>query len=283
MVLFSCWLLGLTPVRLMCESVVMVWLISGESPFSSKACSPGKLGSLLNKTGCFLVGLPVEPPRSSLLLSPFGGVASAFNPSLKPKVSPSFMLLSELCKCLNFGMHSSIRAGGAFLWGTVRRPQNNTSNLLAKVVEDTFSTGATAAGVVEREAAPVSDELLPALGILLERAGTSTWRAELFPTCLNTLMISATCRISQKGGKCCNNGKKTLKMQLKYVLIKRLWVGFSVHYFLSVPGASVKGTRTISGTLDCGVDVTGSEHAEPSLTRKASLTKNVAMSERFFF
>lgn len=231
MVLFSCWLLGLTPVRLMCESVAMVWLISGASPFSSNACRHGKLGSLLNKTGCFMVGLPVEPPRSSLLFSPFDGTASVFIPSLTPNVSPSLMLLSELCKCLNFRMHSSIRAGGAFLWGTVRRPQNNTSNLLAKVVEDAISTGAT----LEREAAPVADELLPALGILLERTGTSSLRAELFPACLNTLMISGTCRISKKRGKCCKNPEnsqnankvlsdwKVLSGVLRSLLFKYIW------------------------------------------------------------
>lgn len=207
MVLFSCWPLGLTPVRLMCESVVMVWLISGESPFSSKACRYGKLGSLLSETGCFVVGLPVEPSRSSLFLSPLDGTANVFNPSLNPKASPSLMLLSEICKWLNFRMHSSIRAGGAFLWGTVKRPQNNTSNLLTKVVEGTISAGAMAAGVVEREAAPVSDELLPPLGLLPERTETSSLRAELFPACLNTLMISGTCKMSKRA-KCCDNWKK---------------------------------------------------------------------------
>lgn len=202
MVLFSCWLLGLTPLRLMCESVVMVWLISGESPFSSKACRHGKLGSLLNKTGCFVVGLPVGPSRWSLLLGPLDGTAKVFNPSLKPKVSPSLMLLSELCKRPNFRMHSSIRAGGAFLWGTVTRPRNNTSNLLAKAVEDAISAGAMVAGGAGREAAAVPDELLPLLGILLERRETSSLRAELFPACLNTLMISGTCKISTQTGKC---------------------------------------------------------------------------------
>lgn len=112
MVLFSCWLLGL-----MSESVVMVWLISGDRPFSSRACRQGKLASLLNRTGGLVVvgGLPAEAARSSRLFSPFDGTASVFKPSLKANVSPSLMLLSELCQWPSFRMHSSIRAGGAFL------------------------------------------------------------------------------------------------------------------------------------------------------------------------
>lgn len=205
MLLFSCWLVGWTPVRWRCDSLVMAWQISGESPFSSKACRHGKLGGLLNKTGCFpVVGLPVEPPWTSLLLSPLAGTTNVFSPSLKPKVSLSLTLSPEFCNWLNFTMHSSIRAGGAFLCGTVTRPQNSTSNLLAKFVENTRSADATVVGVVEREEPPVSEELLPLVGNLL----TLSLRAELFPAFLNTLMISGTCGISKNRGKRWNHWRK---------------------------------------------------------------------------
>lgn len=110
-----------------------------------------------------MVGLPAGAACSSRLFSPFDGTANAFKPSLEPKVSPSLMLLSELCQWPNFRMHSSIRAGGAFLWGTLTRPQNNTSNLLAKVADERMLAGVTAAGAVGREAAPGSGQLLPLL------------------------------------------------------------------------------------------------------------------------
>lgn len=63
---------------------------------------------------------------------------------------------------LNFSMHSSIRAGGAFLWATVTRPQKSTSNFLANVSSNS------------------------------DGQWSSSWRA-IFPACRMELMISGTC------------------------------------------------------------------------------------------
>lgn len=275
MVLFSCWLLGLTPVSLLSESVVMVWLISGDRPFSSRACRHGKLGSLLNRTGGLVVGLPAEAAWSSLLFSPFDGTANVFKPSLKPKVSPSLMLLSELCQWPNFRMHSSIRAGGAFLWGTLTRPQNNTSNLLAKVVDERILAGVTVAGAVDREAVPGSEQLLPLLG----GTETSSLRSELFPACRSTLMISGTWKREENVGI-------TRKILMNYFL--RLKGRFSAHYSRRTAFASMKGTGTISGTLsspDCGVFSTGSEHSELFFTLSLVhlISKECCCVRTFFF
>lgn len=70
---------------------------------------------------------------------------------------------------LNFSMHSSMSAGGAFLWATVTRPQNSTSNFLAK-------------------GSSTSERLF----------WNSSWRA-IFPACRIELIISGTYR---RGKKC---------------------------------------------------------------------------------
>lgn len=112
MVLFSSRLVGWIPADLFCASVVLFLEISGESPFSSRACQEGKLGSRLNRTGRFpMLGLP-----AALLPSPFDWKDNAlFNPSTNPLLLPPLSVSSEPCNWLNFSMHSSIRAGGAFL------------------------------------------------------------------------------------------------------------------------------------------------------------------------
>lgn len=89
-------------------------------------------------------------------------------------------------------MHSSISAGGAFLWATLTRPQNNTSNFLAKAVGDKEPEGAMVVVVVEKEEKHVSGGSGPPLAALLEGMLKSSFRAELFPACLNVLMISGT-------------------------------------------------------------------------------------------
>lgn len=64
--------------------------------------------------------------------------------------------------CLNFSMHSSMSAGGAFLWATVTRPQKSTSNFLANVSSNS------------------------------DGQRSSSWRA-IFPAWRMELMISGTC------------------------------------------------------------------------------------------
>lgn len=91
-----------------------------------------------------------ENPPSGLVVSEFWD----------PKSNSAFLLQLTW---LNFSMHSSIRAGGAFLWATVTRPQKSTSNFLAK--ESSNSDG----------------------------QWSSSWRA-IFPACRMELMISGTCR-----------------------------------------------------------------------------------------
>lgn len=80
----------------------------------------------------------------------------------------------------NFSIHSSIKAGGAFLWATTTLPQNNTSNFLAKAV------AASAVVVVEQDAF-----VWPLLG---RDVGASSCREELLPACRRVLMISGTWR-----------------------------------------------------------------------------------------
>lgn len=193
MVLFSCRLVGCTPLDCVCASVALVCEISGESPFSSRACRHGKLGSLLNRTGRFpVIGLPAEPLSTAPPLSPLDGkVDTLLSPPASPPLFPPVLPIPELCNWLNFSMHSSIRAGGAFLWATLTRPQNNTSNFLAKAVGDTTTEGAMVVVAVDREE-HVSEGSLPPLEVLLERMVMSSLRAEVFPACLNVLMISGT-------------------------------------------------------------------------------------------
>lgn len=212
MVLFSCRLVGCTPVDCVCASVVLVWEISGESPFSSRACRYGKLGSLLNRTGRFpVVGLSAEPLPTAPTPSPLDGKGNALlSPPTNPPLLSPLSLVPELCNWLNFSMHSSIRAGGAFLWATLTRPQNNTSNLLAKAVGDTATENAMVVDVVEREEKHFSGGSLPPMEVLLERMVMSSLRAELFPACLNVLMISGTWRVSKQEKITCNHCNKTL-------------------------------------------------------------------------
>lgn len=204
MVLFSCRLVGCT-VEWGWASVVFVWEISGESPFSSSACRQGKLGSLLNRTGRFpVVGLPVAPLPTAPLASPFDGkVKTLLNPPINAPLLPPLSPVSDPCNWLNFSIHSSIRAGGAFLWATLTRPQNSTSNFLEKVVGDT-TQGAAVVVVVEREDTHVSEYSLPPLEVLLERIVMSSLRAELLPACLNVLMISGTWGESKGELRTCN-------------------------------------------------------------------------------
>lgn len=77
---------------------------------------------------------------------------------------------------LNFSMHSSISAGGAFFRATTARPQNSTSNFLAKAVADSG----------------VSRPPLSWRGSRGWLVGVSSWRAELLLACLRVLMISGT-------------------------------------------------------------------------------------------
>lgn len=53
----------------------------------------------------------------------------------KALLIPAARELEALAR-LNFSMHSSISAGGAFFRATTARPQNSTSNFLAKAVAD---------------------------------------------------------------------------------------------------------------------------------------------------
>lgn len=211
MVLFSCRLVGCTPAEWVCESVVLVWEISGESPFSSRACRQGKLGSLLNRTGCFpVVGLLAAPLPLSLLSSPLDWKANTLlSPPTNPPPFPSLLLVPEPCNRLNFSMHSSISAGGAFLWATLTRPQNSTSNFLEKAVGDTAADSAAEVVIVEREEKLFSEESLPPVEVLLEMVVMSSLRAELLPACLNVLMISGTWRGSKQEIRTHNYCNKT--------------------------------------------------------------------------
>lgn len=82
-------------------------------------------------------------------------------------VGASQSILRPQLTWLNFSIHSSISAGGAFLWATVTRPQKSTSNFLAKVSSNS------------------------------EGQRSSSWRA-IFPACRMELMISGTC--AKEGG-----------------------------------------------------------------------------------
>lgn len=194
MVLFSCRLVGWTPVHCWYASVALLWEISGESPFSSRSCRHGKLGSFFNRMGRLsMFGLPAQPLPTPLPLSPLDGRANAlFRPLINPPSLSTLLLGPELCNWPNFSMHSSISAGGAFLWATLTRPQNNTSNFLAKAVGDKGPEGAVVGVVVEKEEKHVSGGSVPPLADLLGGILKSSFRAELFPACLNVLMISGT-------------------------------------------------------------------------------------------
>lgn len=198
MVLFSCRLVGCTSAERASASVVLVWEISGERPFSSRACRQGKLGSLLIKTGRFpVVGLPV-PPLPTAPRSPLDWKDNAlFSPSINPPLFPPLSVVPEPCNWLNFSMHSSMSAGGAFLSATLTRPQNRTSNFLAKAVGDTAAVGATEVVIVERDDKHASEGSPPPEEVLLEMV-VSLLRAELLPACLNVLMISGTWRDSEQ-------------------------------------------------------------------------------------
>lgn len=208
MVLFSCRLVGCTPGERVWASVVLAWEISGESPFSSSACREGKLGSRLNRTGRFpVVGLPTPPLPTATLSSPLDWKDNAlFSPPTNPPLLPPLSVVPEPCNWLNFSMHSSIRAGGAFLWATLTRPQNSTSNFLAKAVGDTAAACAAELVVVEREEKlrHVSDGSVPPEPVEVLLDVVSLLRAELLPACLNVLMISGTWRDSEKQIRNCN-------------------------------------------------------------------------------
>lgn len=87
-----------------------------------------------------------------------------------------------------------MRAGGAFLWATLTLPQKSTSNFLANVVGDTAEAGALEFDVAETEERHVSEESLPSelVDVFIESALMSFLRTEVFPACLNVLMISGT-------------------------------------------------------------------------------------------
>lgn len=160
-----------------------------------------------------MVGLPAEPlPTAPPPSSADGKAEALLSPSTNLPLFVPLSLVPELCNWLNFSMHSSIRAGGAFLCATLTRPQNNTSNFLAKAVGDTVTEGAMVAVVVEREEKQASEGSVPLLEVLLERMVMSLLRAELFPACLTVLMISGTWRVSKQGKRTCNNCHKTLPL-----------------------------------------------------------------------
>lgn len=189
MVLFSCRLLGWTLVERVSWSVVLALEISGERPFSSRPCRLGKLGSFLNRAGRVPVAeLPAAPLPTAPLPSPLDWKLKArFSPSTSPPPFP-LSALPKLWSWLNFSMHSSIRAGGAFLWATLTRPQKSTSNFLAKLAGDTAEAEAEEFVVVEREEslAPEITEAWLGKGVM------SLLRAELLLACLNVPMISGT-------------------------------------------------------------------------------------------
>lgn len=87
------------------------------------------------------------------------------------------------------------------MWATLTRPQNRTSNFLAKVVGDTVKVDATELFEGRDEKLRlVSDGSVPPepVEVLLEMVTTSLLRAELFPACLSVLMISGTSRDNKK-------------------------------------------------------------------------------------
>lgn len=217
MVLFSCRLVGWTPVHCCCASAVPLWEISGESPFSSRSCRQGKLASLFSRMGRLSVfGLHPQPLPTPPPLSPLAGRASAlFSPPASPPSPSALRLCPQPCSWPNFSMHSSISAGGAFLWATLTRPQNKTSNFLEKTVGDTGPQDAVAAAeavAVETEEKHVSGGSPPPPEALPEERPASSFRAELFPTCLSVPMISGTCRVGEQ--------RETLKLW-------NIWVSFS--------------------------------------------------------
>lgn len=193
MVRFSCRLVGCTVVEQVIESVVLLLEISGQRPFSSR-CRLGKLESLLNRAELVpVVALPAVPFRTEPFPSPEDGKVNALlSPSTKPP--PPLSVVPEPCSWLNFSIHSSIKAGGAFLWATLTLPQKSTSNFLANVVGDTAEVGAVEFDVVEAEERHVSEESLPSelVDVFMESGQMSLLRAELLPACLNVLMISGT-------------------------------------------------------------------------------------------
>lgn len=197
MVRFSCRLVGWT-FEGVSESVVLMLEISGESPFSSRSCKLGKLWSRLNRT-CRVpdVVLPAEPLRTE---PPPSSLDCKLNALLSPSTSlplfPPLSVVPELCSWLNFSMHSSIRAGGAFLCATLTLPQNRTSNFLAKVDGDTTEVGSVEFVSEDEEETYVSKESAPPVpvDVLLGSTVRSLLRAELLPACLNVLMISGTWR-----------------------------------------------------------------------------------------
>lgn len=194
MVRFSCRLLGWTLVERVCGSVVLALEISGERPFSSRPCRLGKLGSFLNNGRVPVLKLPSAPLPTAPPPSPFDWKLRArFSPSTSPPLFP-LSVLPKLCSWLNFSMHSSMRAGGAFLWATLTRPQKSTSNFLAKFAGDTAETVAEELDVVEREEslAPEIPEAWLGKGVM------SLLRAELLLACLKVPMISGTWRDSKK-------------------------------------------------------------------------------------
>lgn len=205
MVRFSCRLVGWTLVEEESESVVLILEISGERPFSSRACRLGKLLSRLNRTGCVPEAvLPAAPLRTEPPPSPLDWKLKALlNPSTSPPLVPPLSVVPEPCSWLNFSMHSSIRAGGAFLWATLTLPQNSTSNFLAKVVGDTAEVGSEE--FVDEET-NVSEESPPPVpvDVLLGSTAMSLLRAELLPACLNALMISGTWKNKNKSEKLFN-------------------------------------------------------------------------------
>lgn len=138
-----------------------LWLPSWKSFLKAKERSPG-----CEKD--FLIGLFSSS-------SPIKGWKTDRNLLLKEK--PPELLAVSCCwdeeseseffvqlAWLNFSMHSSMSAGGAFLCATVTRPQNSTSNFLAK-------------------GSSISERLF----------WNSSWRA-IFPACRIELIISGTCK-----------------------------------------------------------------------------------------
>lgn len=135
------------------------------------------------KTWCRKFNLVLQP-QSTIVFSNFeirnlSVTWLSENARLMPAASEPVTLTRP-----NFSIHSSISAGGAFLWATTTRPQNNTSNFLAKAV------AASTVIAVEQEASGWS---------LLGRGEVvSSCRAELLPACLRVLMISGTWRTEVK-------------------------------------------------------------------------------------
>lgn len=139
-----------------------------------------------------MVGLPVAPLPTAPP-SPLDWKDNALlNPPIKLPLLPPLSFVPEPCNWLNFSMHSSMSAGGAFLSATLARPQNSTSNFLAKAVGDTVAARAAEDVVVERDDTHVSEESPPPVEAFFEMAVMSSLRAEHLPACLNVLMISGT-------------------------------------------------------------------------------------------